>query len=222
MLRAAVEEGSARAAAILGLVYDQGSAVDRDEVRANELFRLAASPDAFDGPCNLAAVALANREVGRYFGVSTDISKAVELYRIASERGDADALFEVGAAFADGKGVERDEAEAVALWRQAAAKDEVRAVFNLGVAYEQGRGVPRDEVAALGHYRVGSELGHAPSTHNLAVMYMEGIGGLSKDESKAVELYKRAANLGHAAAAYTAPKVSAPSSSMHARLEGTG
>ena len=42
------------------------------------------------------------------------------------------------------------------------------------------------------------------STHNLAVMYMEGIGGLSKDESKAVELYKRAANLGHAAAAYTA------------------
>ena len=149
-------------------------------------------------------MALANREVGRYFGVSTDVAKAVELYRIASERGDADALFEVGAAFADGKGVERDEEKAVALWQQAAAKSEVRAVFNLGVAYEQGRGVPRDEAAALRHYRVGSELGHAPSTHNLAVMHMEGIGGLSKDESRAVELYERAASLGHAAAAYTA------------------
>ena len=62
----------------------------------------------------------------------------------AAEQGDADAQFNLGAAYREGDGVPKDAAEAVRWYRLAAEQGHAGAQGSLGVAYQNGEGVPRD------------------------------------------------------------------------------
>lgn len=70
-------------------------------------------------------------------------------WRAHAERGDAQAQFKLGLAYADGQGVARDQSEAVRWWRAAAGQDHVKAQVMLGFMHYEGRGVDRDLVEAL-------------------------------------------------------------------------
>jgi hypothetical protein len=54
--------------------------------------------------------------------VAQDWAKAVHAYRLAAEQGDANAQFNLGYCYANGKGVAQDEAEAVRYYRLAAER----------------------------------------------------------------------------------------------------
>ena len=49
-----------------------------------------------------------------------DEAKAFEWYKRAAELGDADAMFNLGLCFEDGRGVAKDEAKAFKLYKRAA------------------------------------------------------------------------------------------------------
>ena len=74
--------------------------------------------------------------------------EAAKWYRLAAEQGDADAQFNLGLMYDDGKGVPQDDVEAVKWYRLAAEQDDADAQFNLGVMYAQSEGVPKDYVLA--------------------------------------------------------------------------
>ena len=64
---------------------------------------------------------------------------SLQVDRIAAERGDADAQYNLGMMYADGRGVPQDDTTAVEWFQKAAEQGHALAQKNLGVVYEQGR-----------------------------------------------------------------------------------
>ena len=121
-----------------------------------------------------------------------------------------------------GRGVPRNYVKACECYKKAAAQGLPHAQCNLGVLYEQGRGVAQDNVkackwyekaAARGfaeaqsnlelvyegyceRYKKEANQGDAEAQFNLGLMYHYGYG-VDKDDVKALEWHRKAADQGH-------------------------
>lgn len=113
----------------------------------------------------------------------------------AAKAGDANALFEVGARFTDGRGVKQDAAEAAKWYKLAADAGLAPAEYRYANMLEKGTGVARDLPQALGYYRKAADAGNASAMHNLAVLYASGAAGQA-DYASAVQWFTRAADHG--------------------------
>ena len=78
------------------------------------------------------------------FGLTKDEAEAVKWYRKAAEQNHAEAQYNLGWRYADGRGVPKDEAEAVKWFRRAAEQDHADAQAHLGRCYYNGIGVKKD------------------------------------------------------------------------------
>jgi hypothetical protein len=96
--------------------------------------------------------------------------------RARAEQGDAEAQFNVGVMYSDGRGVPQDEAQATAWFRKAAEHGNTDAQFCMGVNYESGLGVPKDDVQAVVWYCRAAEQGYADALLALGEMYAVGRG----------------------------------------------
>ncbi len=115
--------------------------------------------------------------------------------RDAALAGDRIATFEVGARYAEGRGVFKDMSTAVAWYELSANAGLAPAQYRLGSIYEKGLGVPRDLTRAQGWYRRAADAGNVKAMHNLAVLYAEGAGG-EPDLERAAKLFREAAEHG--------------------------
>ena len=61
-----------------------------------------------------------------------------------AEQGNAKAQYNLGAMYANGRGVRQDYAEAFKWFRQAAEQGNAKAQYNLGAMYHNGQGVRRN------------------------------------------------------------------------------
>ena len=125
----------------------------------------------------------------------------------AAADGDAQAQFNLGVRYANGRGVPRNDAEAVAWYRKAAEQGNADAQNNLGWMYANGPrilclyrcGVARDDGEAVAWYRKAAEQGSAIAQNNLGWMYANG-RGVPQDDAEAVAWYRKAAEQGNAQA----------------------
>ena len=78
---------------------------------------------------------------------TSDISDFRETLQLA-ERGNAQAQYNLGVMYKNGRGVRQDDTEAVKWFRQAAAQGLAPAPYNLGWMYANGRGVLQDRALA--------------------------------------------------------------------------
>lgn len=69
-------------------------------------------------------------------------------------------MYNIGALYAEGRGVERDLHKCAEWLTKAALLGETTAQFNLGNMYYLGKGVDRDLVEAEKWYRLAEEKGH--------------------------------------------------------------
>lgn len=115
--------------------------------------------------------------------------------RDAAALGDADALFEIGNRYLDGRGVNSDHAKAAKWYKLAAERDQPLAQYRLGSLYEKGSGVERDLKAAQELYEKSAIKGNANSMHNLAVILASGANGPADNQS-ALNWFEKAAELG--------------------------
>eukprot|EP00049_Salpingoeca_infusionum_P028026 m.35743 g.35743 ORF g.35743 m.35743 type:complete len:411 (-) comp9919_c0_seq2:390-1622(-) len=119
------------------------------------------------------------------------------------------AQFNVGRAFNDGVGVEINYAEAERLWllaaRDGAPTGSHQAMNQLGHFYSRPRRLDqRDPLAltkpdlpeAISWHKCATALGNADSAYELGTMHRDGVG-MAKDQKKALELIKSAAEAGH-------------------------
>ena len=104
-----------------------------------------------------------------------EMNEVIGLWRSAAEQGHANAQFNLGTMYAQGKGVKQDFGEAVRLFRKAADQGDADAQFNLGNMYAQGKGVKQDLGEAVRLYRRAADQGHAHAQFNLGVMYDQGL-----------------------------------------------
>jgi localization factor PodJL len=122
----------------------------------------------------------------------TSLSPALRAAIAASDPG---AQYELGARYAEGRGVAQNMTEA-AIWMQRAADAGFApAQFRLASLNEKGEGVRKDVQAARRLYLAAAAKGHAKAMHNLAVLYAEGIDG-KPDYKAASEWFRKAASYG--------------------------
>lgn len=140
------------------------------------------------------------------YGTEKDIEKALECYRMASEKGNPDAttafkrlLNDTANEAYQAKNFEK----AARLWNEGAQLKDGSCCFNLGICYASGRGVEKDYATAFRYYKLASEL--LPSLKSvwktLGEYYEKGIG-TPKDIDRAIECYTTGAANGDAQSAY--------------------
>lgn len=96
--------------------------------------------------------------------------------RAMAERGDADAMYDLGVAYSRGLGVEQDFSQSLKWHRRAAEKGVLLAMRSVAMRYEKGEGTPTSNLEAGKWYRKAALQGNPVSMHNLDVMYLDGRG----------------------------------------------
>ena len=97
-----------------------------------------------------------------FFGVTQDLTHAVDLYRQACLGGEMGGCYSLAAMYETGEGVTQDLAHAVNLYQQACDGGEMGGCYSLAAMYETGEGVTRDPAAAAHLYQLacdGAQMG---------------------------------------------------------------
>jgi TPR repeat protein len=127
-----------------------------------------------------------------------DYAKALQLYRQAAERGDAEAQFIVGGMFYLGKGVAEPDKKIGFKWLLSAAeqgKTSPESLSIIGGAFLRGNNVPQNYLEAKKWLTEAAEQGDLSAQNDLAYLFFNGLGG-ERDYKKALELYEKAAMQG--------------------------
>ena len=90
-----------------------------------------------------------------------DYATALKEWRPFAEQGHADAQFNLGVMYRNGRGVPQDDKTAVKWYTLAAEQGDAGAQNNLGKMYDIGRGVPQDYKTAVKWFRLAADQGHA-------------------------------------------------------------
>ncbi len=207
----AAKDGNRYAMYELGKCYLAGIGVDRDTAQAAEWFRRAADRGNADamfelGKCYLDGIGVEKDEAraAKWLCKATDKGsndakellqelapeKAVHLYQIAVEDKSTYAMYALGKCYLDGMGVERDEEQAAKWLCEAAGEGSTD-------AKELLQKLDPEKTARL--YQIATEAGNTYATLELCKCYLAGLG-VEKDESRAIEWFRKAAGEGNTAA----------------------
>jgi len=90
-----------------------------------------------------------------------DYATALRIFHSLAAQGDAEAQFNLGVIYFDGKGVPQDYSEAAKWFRLAATQGNADAQFNLGTMYAKGQGLVQSYVHAHLWFSLSSFSGNA-------------------------------------------------------------
>ncbi|MFA7400394.1 MAG: tetratricopeptide repeat protein [Sideroxydans sp.] len=124
--------------------------------------------------------------------IKTTCPQKLDLYRHLANKGDAWAMYNLGAIYAKGSGVTQSDDEALTWYMFAAEKGNLDAYLALGKMYSDGTAFKPDYTMALDWYTKAATAGDAGAQYTVASMYRKGLG-TERDANKAVEWYKKAA-----------------------------
>jgi len=125
----------------------------------------------------------------RYF----DYMISVMLIRL----GFANAQYNLGVMYDNGRGVPQDDQQALYWYRKAAEQGVAEAQYNLGFMYKNGQGVPQSYQQAIYWYQKAADQGYALAQYNLGGMYYDG-NGFPQNYQQAIYWYQKAAEQGNA------------------------
>ena len=120
-------------------------------------------------------------------GLPQDVGKAMELWLRSGELGYADASYNVGNAYLEGRGVERDMKKAKHYWELAAMRGDVEARHNLGCMEEETGNIER----AMKHWMISAGAGLDDSLANIRDCFFKGYA-TKYDFEKALRAHKEA------------------------------
>ncbi|MFU8837957.1 MAG: tetratricopeptide repeat protein [Thiohalomonadaceae bacterium] len=130
----------------------------------------------------------------------------------AAEAGDPRAQFQLGALYANGKGVSQDSDQALHWLRAAAEQGWVAAQTLLGWCYVQREGFVHDPSEAHRWYSSAAEHGDVDAMCALGDLYAQGAGAIEKNTQAMLHWYQQAANNNHPKAQYMLGKLLAEGS----------
>ena len=224
-------DGDAQHQCELGVQYQEGKIIPRDDKEAVKWFKLAAKqghPNAqamlgdmyFNGHgtrksykealkwyhlASQIGEAISNHNLGFMYetglGVDRDNETAFEFYTIAAKQGIARSQNRLGAAHETGKVLSQDYKLTIKWYRLAANQGDAMGQNNLGVMYDQGLGVRKSLKKAFELYQLSAKQDYSPAQRHLGMMYQYG-EGIPKSSEKAIEWYRRAAKKGYHYAQY--------------------
>ena len=189
ILKPLAEEGNSQAQVTLGIMYDFGHGVDKDESEAIQWYIKAAEQ----------GIPVVQHDVGvKYFqgqGVEQDYLKAAYWWEQSANSGLADSQFNLGLLYYRGIGLEVDHQKAADLFTSASDQDHSHAQYSLAVMYAFGQGVEKDYQQALHWFRKSASQQVAQAQFNLGVFYENGYG-VEKNIDTAKQWYTLASDAG--------------------------
>ncbi len=193
-LRPLAEKGDADAQVYLGMMYQSGFGVAKDDSKALKWYGLSAEQGNIAADFALWLIDEAkngfDKGVDAYY--KGDYETALNKFSPLAEQGDSSAQFFLGLLYNNGWGVAQDYKEAVKWYTLSAEQGVAEAQDNLGAMYREGKGVPQDYSEAIKWHRLAAEQGLAKAQLNLGVSYNKG-EGVVQDYKKAVKWTKLAA-----------------------------
>ncbi len=131
--------------------------------------------------------------------VRVEDKRASRYYLQAAERGEPEAMYQIGQRLATGTGIDKDKTAAYKWYQQAAEREHLNAINQLAACYSSGEGVARDDSKAFMLFKKAADQDLMEAVANLAICYARGLGTpVNEDES--TRLYLKVVNSGDAAA----------------------
>lgn len=152
-------KGEPPALNLLGMMYELGLGVTRDEKRSVNYYRQAADKGYSYAQYNLAV----SYDTG--IGVSLNYREAVKWYKRAAEQGTSIAQYNLGVMYEEGRGIPRSHKEAAYWYHRAAEQGHAQAQNNLAWLYETGQGLEMDLVSAYAWFDIAADQGVEPAIH---------------------------------------------------------
>ena len=214
LCRRAVNAGDAEAIALLGRAYENGWGMEKDVMRAAELYAKAkerGSVNAEDFLCQLDPQV--QYRLGFDYmegrGVEQNYAVARAWFGKAAEQGHVEAMAWFGHLLAKGVGGDVDMQTAIGFYEKAAAGGSAVALVDMGQMYRNGKYYKEDNALGMECYRkVAARWSEVPcesrwyaiaAFNRLALMYKKG-EACQKDPLLAARFYRFAAMAGSIAA----------------------
>jgi TPR repeat protein len=188
--RPLVSEGYAPAQYQMALVYQHGYSVQKDAMKALNLFQLAAAQNYPDAQFELALLYTEGKLIKQ------DLNKAFELTHKAAQKDLASAQFNLGVMYANGTGVKKDNFKASRWYKKAANQNYVLAQFNLALLYSEGEGVEKSTEMSFVWNTIASWNGYADAEKSRvlderALYKTEKYNRIESSIEKASDMYKK-------------------------------
>ena len=206
----------------LGLCYENGIGVDKDEKIAMEWYKRAANKGSASALLSLAINNIENGKIdvgrvqlsqsvekgddearllmglflceGQYFPI--DVPRGLEYINLSAKNGNADAMKRLGLISLGGLyGVEKDVKKAEEWLTRAAESGNASAECSLGTRYGEGDFGAVDNQKAVYWWNRAAEHGDVAAMYNMGHAYLSGIGVMSNPHI-AFDWFKKAADAG--------------------------
>lgn len=185
--RPLAEQGNVEAQRGLGILYDNGLAVVRDDKLATDLFRKAALGGDAEGGYRLGM-----RLVMGSRGVTRDTEEGLKWMVQAGEHGRPNSLTTIGGFYRNGfYELKKDLTQAASWYRRAADLGDPDGQAWLGWAYRWGMGVSQDANEAVSWLTKAAEQGFVPAQVDLGEIFERG-EGVAINKPVALCWYRRA------------------------------
>ena len=208
LIKSLADKGSAQYQFETGFMYEIGTEVPQNYVKAAEYYRKAAN-QFYEIGVNIES-SRAQNNLGLLYlegkGVPKDLSEAFKLLLLAANCDYPKAQYNLAHMYFDGVLGITDETEALKWYRKAANGNYIPAMFFIASLYENGYKVSQSPSEAFQWYRKAAELGYAPAQTIIGDMYYSGYG-ITKNISGAVKWYKKAAAWKYPEAQYKLAKM---------------
>lgn len=185
----------------LGWMLLNGIGTDKDEARAKEYFKKAASVGNPFACYQLAKLILSDEKAQ-----PQEVEKALGYLRKAVDDENPYAAYFLGKLYEKGQHVPQNAAEAVRLYTMSAEQDSDFAAYRLGKLYLGGEGVLKDVESAIRWLTFAADRKNQFAEYALGVLYFKG-EDVPKDVPKALEYLKRSAGQGNQFAQYRLGKI---------------
>ncbi len=182
---AEASRGSVAAERLLGTMYDKGTGIPADPVKAVSWYKKAAASDP-EAQFLLSHLT----ELGR--GTDQNSNEATALLRESAAGGYLKAQQTLAYRLENGNGIHKDETEAALWYRRGAEKGDPLSQEKLGEFLARGRGVDKDEKKAVDWFQKSASQGDAEAEYQLSQMYFKG-HGVDRSDSLGLLWLKRAA-----------------------------
>ena len=189
ILKPLADSGDPEAQKIMGIMYDYGHGVAKDQQEALKWHLRAAEQGNPDVQYHVGA---------KYFhgeGTTQDYAAAAKWWELAANGGQVDAQFNLGLMYYRGMALAKDDARAAQLFQLASELGHADAQYVLGLMYSFGQGVKQDYRTALEWFQKSSDQGVARAQFNMGVFYENGYG-IEPDLEQARKWYGRASAQG--------------------------
>jgi len=190
------DAGDPEAETLLALALHSGTLLRRDDAEALRLLRKAADQGSM----------AAQESLGIFLAMGIGMeqpapTEALEWYKKAAQQGSLDAATNIALMYDTGTGIPKDPAQALIWFRRAAEGGDATAQYNLALIYARGKEVPQDYKESLRWLTAAADQNVLPATLDLAAFYLHPPDGAAADVGRAIQHYKKAAELGSVGAA---------------------